>query len=61
LVELTQADDIPYVCVLDDQGSKYLGDVTVAEVSQGRPHHRYACGMSVIPTHEAPVPVEVDP
>jgi hypothetical protein len=50
---------VPYVCVLDNQGSRFMGDVSIDEVPQLQPQHRYTAEIRVIPTHEVPVPVEV--
>jgi hypothetical protein len=50
---------VPYVCVLDNQGSRFMGHVSVEEVPQLQPQHRYTAQLQVIPTHSVPVPVEV--
>jgi hypothetical protein len=59
LLALIRSTDIPYVCVLDNQGSQFFGDVSVADVPQKQPAHRYEAQMTVLPTHAEPVPVDV--
>lgn len=59
LIDLVRSLDIPYVCVLDNQGTQLLGHVSVAEVPQRQPAHRYTAQITVTPTHTVPVPVEV--
>jgi hypothetical protein len=50
---------VPYVCVMDNQGSRFLGHVSVSEVPQLQPAHRYTAQITVTPTSAEPVPVEV--
>lgn len=59
LLNLIRSLDVPYVCVLDNQGTALLGHVSVAEVPQRQPAHRYTAQITVTPTHVEPVPVEV--
>jgi hypothetical protein len=59
LLNLIRSLDVPYVCVLDNQGSQIFGHVAVAEVPQKQPAHRYTAQITVTPTHSEPVPVEV--
>lgn len=51
---------VPYVCVMDNQGSRFLGHVSVSEVPQRQPAHRYTAQLTITPTTAVPVPVEVD-
>lgn len=50
---------VPYVCMLDNQGTRIMGHVSVEEVPQLQPAHRYTAQITVTPTHSVPVPVEV--
>lgn len=50
---------VPYVCVMDDQGTKIMGHVSIEDVPQMRPQHRYTAQLTVTPTNSVPVPVEV--
>jgi hypothetical protein len=59
LVELIRSLDVPYVCVLDNQGTQLFGHVSIEEATQRQPQHRYTAEIDVIPTHAEPVPVEV--
>lgn len=60
LLELVRADDIPYVVVLDHQGTRYLGYVELSDAKQEQPLDRYSAQINVIPTNVVEVPVEVD-
>lgn len=59
LLDLIESPSVPYVCVIDNQGSRFFADVSVDEVPQRQPAHRYTAQLQVIPTHSVPVPVEV--
>lgn len=60
ILTIAQSLDIPYVAVMDHQGTRILGDVTVDEPRQAQPQHRYTAAIRTIPTHSDPTPVEVD-
>ena len=59
LTDIIESTEIPYVAVLDNQGTQILGDVTANDVPFRQPQHRYAAQLAIIPTHDEPVPVEV--
>jgi hypothetical protein len=59
LLNLIRSLEIPYVCLLDNQGTQVLGHLTTPEVPQSQPAHRYKAAIEATPTHALPVPVEV--
>lgn len=59
LLSLVRSLEVPYVCVLDHEGTQILGHVSVTGVTRRQPAHRYTAPMDVVPTHVEPIPVEV--
>lgn len=59
LITIVRSLSIPYVCALDDKGTQILGHVSVKEASRSQSSRYYTADINVIPTHDAPVPVEV--
>jgi len=59
LMNIIRSLDIPYVCTLDDRGTQILGHVAITEASRSNSSRYYTADVNAIPTHDAPVPVEV--
>lgn len=59
LVNTIRSLSIPYVCTLDDRGTQILGHVQVTEADRSNSTRYYTADINAIPTHDAPVPVEV--
>lgn len=59
LLDLVRTLTVPYLCVMDHQGNRIFGHVSVSEGTQIQPDWRYSIQLDVTPTHTAPVPAEV--
>lgn len=61
LLDIIRTEDAPFCCAMDYQGVRILGKVTIGDPKEHQPGNQYTASMSVIPTHDEDVPVEVDP
>lgn len=60
ILAITRSQDIPYVVVMDPQGTRILGHVTPSDANQQQPGNVYNATLTVIPTHSDDIHVEID-
>ncbi len=61
LLSITRSSSIPFVAVMDFQGTRMLGHVRPSDAQQQEPGHRYTASIEVTPTHTIEIAVEVEP
>lgn len=58
LLDIARSLAIPYVCVLDKDGNRWLGHVELTDPAQNQPGHRYPVDVVITPTRGDSLPAE---